>query len=109
MVKKVAITFEKFAIFNINIIWRQVSKDDVQIIYKNKFHNDDVTNDITARRQSRPSVIMFKWNCHFFHQERIDRSSPSLTYVIYDHQITKNKTIAENDRKLREKITSRYQ
>ena len=39
----------------------------MQIIHENGFRNYDVINDVTAWRQSQPSIFMFKWNCHIFH------------------------------------------
>ena len=38
----------------------------MQITHHNDFHNDDITNYVTASRQSVPSIFMFKWNCHIF-------------------------------------------
>ena len=41
----------------------------MQIIPKTEFHNDDVTNGVTAWRQIQPSILMFQWNCHVFHDD----------------------------------------
>ena len=37
-------------------------KDHVQIMREKYFHDDDVTDDVTAWRQSQPSIFMFKQN-----------------------------------------------
>ena len=55
---QIFVSFENFAIFNTASIWYQLWKDSMQIINKNEFHNDDVTNDVTEWRQTRPSIIM---------------------------------------------------
>ena len=38
----------------------------MQITHQNYFNNDDVTNYVTASRQSVSSIFMFEWNCHIF-------------------------------------------
>ena len=35
-------------------------------IVRSTFDVDDVTDDVTACRQSVPSIFMFKWNYHTF-------------------------------------------
>ena len=45
---QIFVSFKNFVIFNIAWIWQQVSKDSMQIIYQDDFHNDDLTNDVTA-------------------------------------------------------------
>ena len=45
---QIFVSFENFAIFNIDSIWQQVKKDSMLIIYQNDFQSDDVT----AWRQS---------------------------------------------------------
>ena len=40
-------------------------KKTSQIITEKVFFDvDDITDDVTARRQSVPSIFMFKWNWH---------------------------------------------
>ena len=45
---QIFVSFKNFVIFNIAWIWQQVSKDSMQIIYQDDFHNYDLTNDVTA-------------------------------------------------------------
>ena len=48
------------------------------------FDVDDVSDDVT---QSRPSIFMFKWNCHIFrdtgHSFLTNHHQTLSTYVIY--------------------------
>ena len=46
---------------------------------KSTFYVDDVT----AWRQSRPSVFMFKWNCHIFCDKGRSFLPIITTYVVY--------------------------
>ena len=38
-----------------------------QIMPKNHFHDDAVIDDVTGRPQSRPSILLYKWNYNIFH------------------------------------------
>ena len=38
----------------------------MQSMHENISHADDVSDNVTEWRQTRPSIFMFKWNRHIF-------------------------------------------
>ena len=49
---------------------------------KSVFDVHDVTDDVTAWRQSVPSIFMFKWNCHIFPMNALTYSQNCINRCI---------------------------
>ena len=70
--------FENFEILNTASIWPQIWKDPPKLCQKKYFHDDDVIDGVTGWPQSRPSILLYKWNNNIFH----DNLTTSLDIII---------------------------
>ena len=77
------VKFENFEFFNIALIWHQIWKMIKNSHRKSIVDGVDVTHDVTAWRQIRPSIFMFKGNSHIFHDT--DRSCWKIITILGPH------------------------